>query len=187
MAMSDEELVRRLWARDEEALSAVQQQYGSYCRSIALRILGNEADAEECVNDALLKTWSSVPPNRPDSLKAYVGRITRNLAFNLYQKQRAGKRGGGSFDAVLDELAECIPGGSEPEEEILKQELSAEINVFLAGLSKENRMLFVSRYWYADSIPEIAKRFRFSENTVSVRLSRLRAKLKKHLTEGGYI
>ncbi|MBQ9911225.1 MAG: RNA polymerase sigma factor [Lachnospiraceae bacterium] len=186
MTMSDAELVRRLWEKDEQALSLVQQQYGSYCRSIAQRILGNARDAEECVNDALLKTWSSIPPNSPDSLKAYIGRITRNLSFNLYQKQRAEKRGGSGFETVLDELAECIPGGREPEEEVLMNELSSEIDRFLSSLPKEKRMLFVSRYFYAESIPEIAKRFSISKNAASVRLNRLRKELRAHLKERGF-
>ena len=186
MAMSDEEIVRLFLKRNEQALSEAERKYGPYCRSIALRILGNEEDAEECLNDALLKTWESIPPNAPDNLKAYIGRITRNLSFNLYQKERAEKRGGTQVAAVLDELEECIPGGSEPETEILKKELTSEINGFLALLTKEKRMMFVARYWYADSIPEIAKRFGISENAVSVRLNRLRKNLQAYLKERGF-
>ena len=186
MAINDETIVRMFFERNEQALTEVLEKYGSYVRSIARNILGNHEDIEECVNDTWLQAWKSIPPNHPADLKAYLGKITRNLSFNRYQKEHALKRGGGEIDAVLDELEECIPGGSEPEEEILKQELAMEINAFLTKLPKEKRNLFVSRYYFADSIPAIANRFGISENAVSVRLNRLRKQLKAHLKERGF-
>ena len=187
MVITDETIVNRFFDRNEQALSDVQEKYEAYLKTVAKNILGSDLDAEECVNDTYMKAWDSIPPNRPENLKAYLSKITRNLSFNLYQKAHAGKRGGGETALVLDELEGCVPGNYDPEEEITKQELASEINAFLSGLPKENRMLFVSRYYYADSVSEIAKRFRLSENTVSVRLNRLRARLKKHLTERGYV
>lgn len=186
MAMTDEEIVRMFLLRDESALSETMNRYGSYCRAIAKNILENDADAEECLNDALYQVWTSVPPNEPADLKAYLAKITRNLSFNLYRKLHAKKRGGSSFDAVLDELSECIPGGSEPEKEWEMQELTTEINAFLSGLPKENRMIFVARYFHGDAVATIAKRFSLSENTVSVRLNRLRKALQTYLRKRGY-
>ena len=186
MAMTDEEIVRMFLKRNEQALSETMEKYGHYCSSIARNILGNEADAEECVNDALYRVWDSIPPNQPENFKAYIAKITRNLSFNLYQKTHAKKRGGANLDTVLDELAECIPGGNEPEKEFEKQELSAEISRFLSGLSKEKRLMFVARYFYGEPVSEIAKRFAVSENNVSVRLNRLRKALKTHLQKGGF-
>ena len=186
MAMTDEEIVRMFLLRNEQALSETQQKYGNYCHSIAKNILDNDADAEECVNDALYRVWDSIPPNQPENFKAYLAKITRNLSFNLYKKAHAQKRGRTNMEAVLDELAECIPGGSEPEKEWAKQELSAEISRFLSGLSKENRLIFVARYYYGEPVQRIAKRFSLSENTVSVRLNRLRKTLQAYLKERGY-
>ena len=186
MAMHDDEIVRLFWERREEALRETQEKYGRYCQGIAKNILENDQDAEECTNDALLKAWESIPPEKPASLKAYLGRITRNLSFNLYRKAHANKRGGGAFTAVLDELAECVAGGVEPEEEWAKKELAEAINDYLAGLSKDRRQLFAARYFYADEIPVIAKRFGIRENTASVRLARLRKGLREYLTERGF-
>ena len=186
MAMHDDEIVRLFWDRREEALRETQEKYGRYCTAIAMNILGNEQDAEECANDALMSAWNAIPPARPDNLKAYIGRVTRNLSFNLYQKAHAGKRGGGQTPAVLDELAECVSGGVQPEEEWDRKELAAAISSFLAAQPKDRRQLFMCRYYYADDIPQIAERFGIRENTVSARLSRLRKALWEYLTERGY-
>lgn len=186
MAVNDETIVRMFFERNEQALTEVLGKYGAYVRSIARNILANDEDAEECVNDTWMQAWKSIPPNRPADLKAYLGKIARNLSFNRFQKEHAKKRGGSETVHVLEELEECIGGGSTPEEEILKQELSKEINLFLSRLPKEKRMLFVARYFYADSISEIAKRFGISENVVSVRLNRIRKALKTHLSERGF-
>ncbi len=186
MAFNDETIVRLFFDRNEQALTEVLAKYGAYLRSIARNILGDEGAAEECANDALLQAWKSIPPNRPADLKAYLGKIARNLSFNRYQKEHAKKRGGGETESVLEELEECIPGGRNPEEEVIQKELAAEINAFLSKLPKDRRILFVSRYFYSDSVSSIAARFGISENAVSVRLNRLRKQLKSHLQERGF-
>lgn len=186
MAISDEDIIRLMFERDEQALTEAQGKFNRYLKVISKNITGSEEDAEECVNDAFLKTWESIPPNRPSDLKAYLGKITRNLSLNRYLENHAEKRGGQAFSSVFEELEEFIPDRNDVEEDYLRQELTSEINAFLGTLPLEKRQLFVRRYYFADSIPEIARRFGISENAASVRLNRLREKLKKHLTERGY-
>ena len=184
--MDDKTIVQMYWDRDEKAISATSEKYGSYCFSIAENILANYEDAEECVNDTWLGTWNSIPANRPSVLSAYLGKIVRNLSFNLYKKNKAEKRGSGQLLLVLDELSELIADSSRPEEEWDGKLLSGAINSFLAELPAEKRKLFVCRYWYADSVKDIAKRFGMTENNVSVTLSRMRNRLHNYLTESGF-
>ncbi len=184
--MEDKDIVRLYWDRNEQAITESQQKYGAYCSSIARNILSNPADAEECVNDTWLGAWNTMPPQRPAILRTFLGRITRNLSFDLWRRLRRDKRGGGNLDLVLDELAELVSGNETPEDLFLTKELGEEIGRFLAALPDEKRAMFILRYWYADSVRDIAERFQMRENTVSVTLSRTRARLKTHLTERGY-
>lgn len=179
-------IIELYWSRDESAITATSEKYGAYCRSVAMNILRSAEDAEECVSDTWLGAWNSMPPNRPSVLRTFLGRITRNLSFNKYKRDRAEKRGGGETAAVLDELAECVSGSESPEQELSRKELVTEINGFLGKLTAKKRGIFVSRYWYAESVSEIAKRHGMSETNVSVTLSRLRSQLRAHLTERGY-
>lgn len=184
--MEDSRIVQLYWERDQTAISVTTEKYGRYCQAIARNILGNEEDAEECVNDTYLRAWNSMPPNQPTILSAYLGKITRNLSLNRYRRRTADKRGGGETEAVLEELADCVSGTDDTEEEIFKRELLREIDGFLACQSKEKRGLFVRRYWYMDPIPELAERFHMTENNVSVSLNRIRKNLKNYLAERGY-
>lgn len=184
--MEDTKIVQLYWDRDPNAIRASATKYGNYCSSIAKNILGNKEDAEECVNDTYLKAWNAMPPHRPNILSAFLGKITRNLAFNRYKHNNADKRGGSEIKAVLDELSECISGKENVEQEIEYKELVKTIDSFLDSLSSEKRSIFISRYWYTDSISEIAKQFNMRENTVSMTLSRIRVKLQKYLIERGY-
>ncbi|MCR4727726.1 MAG: sigma-70 family RNA polymerase sigma factor [Lachnospiraceae bacterium] len=184
--MNDDQIVRMYWDRDEKAISVTSEKYGSYCLHIAGNILGNHEDAEECVNDTYLNTWNSIPTNRPEMLSTYLGKIVRNLSFNLYKKNRAEKRGAGQIGLVLDELAELIADSNRPEDELDCKLLSESVNRFLETLPAEKRKLFVCRYWYADSVKDIAKRFEMTENNVSVALSRLRTGLHNYLLERGF-
>jgi RNA polymerase sigma-70 factor (ECF subfamily) len=186
MAMEDTQIIQLYLNRDEKAISETSIKFGNYCNSIAINILNNWEDAEECVNDTYLCAWNSIPPTRPTSLKVYLGRITRNLSFNIYKKMNAEKRENGQTALVLDELAECVSGGCEPEQEFLQKELICSINNFLRALSKEKRIIFVRRYWYSDSISDIADRVGKTENSVSVTLNRLRKMLNIHLRERGF-
>jgi len=184
--MDDDKIIELYWIRNEQAISESSKKYGAYCNTIARNILMNWADAEECVNDTWLHAWNAIPPHKPSVLSVFFGKITRNLAFDLYKSLHREKRGGHTIDLVLDELAECVSGNDDPERNWQKEALKEEINHFLSDLPKEKRYMFVLRYWYAESIPAIAERFQTSENNVSVTLNRIRKKLRIYLTERGY-
>lgn len=184
--MDDREIVDLYWKRNSNAINETASKYGGYCTSIARNILGNDEDAEECVNDTYLNTWNSIPPNRPSVLSAYLGKITRNLSFDRFRRRRADKRGGGEYELVLDELAECVSGAGSVEQEAERAELVLVINSFLDTLSKEKCSIFLCRYWYATPVSKIAASFGMSEGSVSVTLTRIRGKLKNYLKERGY-
>ncbi len=172
-------------ARDESAIAALTAKYGKTCNRISQNILKNALDAEEVVNDTYLAVWNAIPPQKPDPLQTFVFRIVRNLAIAKYHANTAAKRNS-HYDMALDELEECFAGSITIEEELQAKELSRQIDLFLESLDQENRVIFVRRYWYSDSVGELATRFHISPNTVSVRLSRMRDKLKKHLKKVGY-
>lgn len=184
--MEDEKIIELLFARSEEALAALSEKYGARCRKLAGNILRNGRDAEECVNDAYLAVWNTVPPKRPGSLPSYLCRIVRNRAAARYHANTAKKRNS-FYDAALDELEECIPSGKTVEDEISARELARLFDRFLEGLKTEDRVLFVHRYWYSDPVSEIAGRLGMSEGRASVRLFRIREKLKKYLLREGYV
>ena len=178
--MTDSEIIRLFLARDEQAIAETTAKYGKYCMTIAKDILDNEQDAEECVSDVYLKVWNSIPPDTPDSLKAYVAVLTRRLAINRYHESRAAKRNR-MLEVAFEELEACIPAPEEAAEE-----LPALLNEFLGGLKDTDRRLFVRRYWYAMMPAEIAKREGMGVNAVTVRLYKTRNKLRKFLEERGY-
>ena len=184
--MDDERIVALYWERNEQAITASSEKYGAYCQRIARNILASREDAEECVNDTWLHAWQAMPPGRPSVLSSFLGKITRNLSFDRYRRLHRGKRGGGQIDLVLDELAEIVSGRDDPEAQWQAKELQAEIARFLSSLPREKRCLFLLRYWYAESVADLAKRFAMSENNVSVSLNRIRKKLRAHLVERGY-
>jgi len=184
--MDDTKIVQMYFDRNEQAILATSEKYGSYCTAIARNILGNYEDAEECVNDTYLNTWNAIPPKKPQLLSTFLGKITRNLAFNRYKHNTADKRGGGEISLVLDELADCVSNEDDIEQTYEYKELVAAINEFLSTLSKEKRNIFVCRYWYTDSIADIAARYHLTYAAVSMTLSRLRPKLHSFLAERGY-
>ena len=184
--MEDRQIVQLYWDRDEKAISATAEKYEPFCMSIAKNILGNREDAEECVNDTYLRAWKAMPPHRPNRLSAFLGKITRNLSFNKYCYYTAEKRGGGEMPVVLEELGECVSGGDDVEQKIDRMELIHALNDFLRGLSDKKRNIFLCRYWYADSVRSLARRFGMREGTVSMTLNRLRRELKGFLTERGF-
>lgn len=184
--MEDSKIVQLYWDRNEQAIPATSEKYGSYCASIAKNILGSEDDAEECVNDTYWNAWNSMPPHRPGMLSTFLGKITRNLSLNRYRHNTAGKRGGGETVLVLDELTEIVSDTDSVEQEIDRRELVSAIDAFLGTLSAEKRGVFVRRYWYFDSVSEIASRSGMTENNVSVTLNRIRLKLRNYLLERGF-
>ena len=185
--MDDREIIRLYFNRDERAVSATAKKYGNYCTAIAQNILDSREDVEECVSDTYFSAWNTIPPTRPSVLSAFLGKITRNLAFNKYKHNHVLKRGKGEVALVLDELAECISGRDDVEQEIDRRELVSDINAFLGTLPTKKRNIFVCRYWYSDSVSAIAKRYEMTEGNVSVTLHRLRAGLKAYLSERGYL
>jgi len=184
--MDDEKIVQLYWDRDERAIPATAEKYGNYCNAIAQNILANREDAEECVNDTYLRAWNSMPPHRPGILSAFLGKITRNLALNRLRQNGAEKRGGSAVNAVLEEIGEFLSDADTVETEINRKELVRAMDRFLDGLPADKKSIFVCRYWYFDSISDIARRCRMTENGVSVTLHRLRLKLRNYLSERGF-
>lgn len=184
--MDDGKIVQLYWDRDEQAIPATADKYGNYCASIARNILGSQEDAEECVNDAYLCAWNSMPPHWPKMLSVFLGKLTRNVSLNRYKYDTAEKRGGGEVPVVLDEVAELVSGTDSVEQEVDRGELVSAIDTFLKRLPADRRSMFVCRYWYFDSVSSIASRFGMTENHVSVTLNRLRFKLRHDLLERGF-
>ena len=183
--MFDEEIVEMYWARSEDAILETSKKYGKYCFSIAYNILRDNEDSNECVNDTYFKAWNSMPSHRPDRLSTFLGKITRNIALNKYEYYSAQKRGAGQLEGVIDELSECISGEESPESVIDRMICDDVINTFLAGQTAENRKIFVSRYWYACTVAEISQKYHISENSITVRLYRMRNALKSILKKEG--
>lgn len=183
--MDDQQIIALYNQRSEQAILASQMKYGAYCQSIAYNILRQREDSEECVNDTWLHTWGAIPPEAPRSLKAYLGKITRNLALNRYRDIRSQKRGGGNVDLALSELRDCVAGDPTPEEHLLEAMLAESINRFLEGLPKEKRVIFVLRYFYLYTMGEISEAVGLGEGNVKSILFRLRKQLKTHLRQEG--
>ena len=184
--MEDSKIIDLYWERSEDAIAESQHKYGPYCGKIALNILADLQDSEECVSDTFLKAWGAIPPNRPNCLRTFLGRITRNLALDRYDKNHADKRGGGELAICLDELSECIGTESDAQKQLESAELTAILDRFLAAQRPEIRKMFVRRYWYMDSITGIAERYGFTVSKVKTALSRARAELKIELAKEGY-
>ena len=179
--MEDKEIIGLFNSRSESAIEATQRKYGAYCNTIAFNILSDAQDAEECVSDALLRVWNAIPPAVPACLRSFIGRITRNLALDRYDSRSAEKRGGGQMALALEELAESLPA---PEDQAAG-EISAILNVFLEDLSRDERVIFVRRYWYLDPVKDIAQKLGFGESKVKTSLFRARKQLRALLTKEG--
>ena len=185
--MNDEMILDLYWARSESAISETAKKYGNYCFSISDNILQDNEDAEECVNDTYLKTWNAVPPQRPLNFRAFLGKIVRNLSLNKYKEKRTKKHGGGEITLLFSELEDCVPSGSDVERESEANEVIEAINSFLTSMDSESRIVFVRRYWYADSVKAIAENFQMSESKVMSMLFRARNKMKTYLEKEGVI
>lgn len=180
--MEDQTIIELYWKRDEDAILHTQNKYGGACHTIANNILGNPQDAEECVNDSYLKVWNLIPPERPRSLFAFLSRIVRNISLDRYRFNRAEKRSRGA-DVMFSELEECL--SDESLAQTSEEGVVDALNSFLKTLDKENRLLFVRRYWYMDSNETLAKMFSVSENIIRQRLFRTREKLRDFLKKEG--
>lgn len=185
--MKDEEIIELYFKRNERAIEETDSKYGNYLESIAENILNDELDAEECLNDTYLKTWDRIPPTRPRVLKAFLAKITRELALDKYRAIRSKKRGNGTMHEILDELEECIPASNGVEQSILGKELESIVADFVRALPEREAYIFLSRYFYVEDITDISKKYGMSKNNVSVTLSRLRTKLQTRLLKEGYL
>ena len=185
--MDDKQILELYQKRSETAISETADKYGKYCYYIAYRILYDELDSEECVNDTYLRAWEAIPPQCPEKLSAFLGKITRNLALNRYKYYLREKRGTGQTALVIDELNECLPTSNSTEEAVEEKLLVELLNQFLYSLPTEKRNIFLRRYWYLSSIQEIAKDYGFSESKVKMILFRTRNKLSQVLEKEGVV
>lgn len=183
--MEDRQIVDLYWARSESAISETAEKYGRYCHYIAYNILHNNEDSEECVNDTYLNAWGAMPDQRPNKLSAFLGKITRNLSLNRWERYNAEKRGAGQIPLALDELHDCIPSPDSANQIVDDLALVELFNRFLASLPKEKRKIFIRRYWYLSPIAEIAADYSMSESKVKMSLLRSRNALKQVLEEEG--
>lgn len=183
--MTDRQIISMLQARTEQVLAVLAQKFGTRLFATARNILSNRQDAEECVNDTYLAVWNAVPPKEPDPLAGFVYKTGRFIALKRLRDDTALKRNH-SYDLSLDELSGCIPDHSL-DEKLTTRELGRAIDRFLDTLSRDSRIMFLRRYWFGDGVQEIARTLGYSENTVSVRLSRTRAKLRTYLIKEGYM
>ena len=183
--MTDTEIIDLFFERSEQAIRELDKKHGAAVAAVARHILGNDQDAEECVNDTWLGAWNAIPPARPSPLRTFVCRIARNLATRRYHANTAQKRGS-QYDLALDELEESLAGVGSTEESWEAKELAAAINGFMATLRYTDRVLFTRRYWYADPVRDIAALVGSTPNSVTVRLFRLREKLRHYLEKEGW-
>lgn len=182
--MEDNQIIELYWNRLENAITETDKKYGNYCNSIAFNILQDREDTKECVNDTYLKTWNAIPPQKPNVLKLFLGKITRNLAINKYEKLRTKKRNT-NMEMALEELEECISGNEKTENVTEYNELIKYLNEFIESLSIQKRTMFIDRYWYLYSIKKISSKNKITENNTKVTLHRIRNDLRDFLTERG--
>lgn len=184
--MEDSQIIELYWQRSEEAIAATSQKYGRLCRRIAMNIVGNFSDAEECENDTYVAVWNAIPPTRPKIFSAFLSKIARNIALNRYEYNKAQKRNN-EFDLILSELEECIAAKNTVEDAVEEGVVASMLDDFLETLSKEKRVIFVRRYWYSDSVKDIAKRMQITESKVKTVLFRTRKELQDYLEERGVV
>lgn len=182
--MEDTQIIDLYWCRDQSAITATGEKYGSFLHALSWNILRSHHDAEECVNDTYLRAWNAIPPERPNAFRAWLGRITRNLSLDRWKSDRAARRGGG-LEMLLGELEECVPDRQGPEQRVEEQELAALISRFLRWQSEDNRYMFLRRYWYGEEIAAIARALQCSESRVKSALFRTRGALRAFLEKEG--
>ena len=185
--MEDLKIIKLYLERSENAIAETDRKYRKYCYSIAYNILHDPGDSEEVVNDTYLGAWNSIPPNVPDVLQTFLGRIARNISLKKIRARNTKKRGSGEIFLVFDEMAELIPSGQNTENDIEAKELAHLINTFLRSLPETERKIFVCRYWYFDAIADISDQFGFTQSKVKSMLFRIRKKLLNKLESEDYI
>ena len=178
--LDDREIIALFYARSEQAIEELKKKHWAAVGRVAFNILNDPQDAEECVNDTYLGARNTIPPQNPEPLRTYVCKIARNLALKKLQSNQAVKRNS-SYDAALDELADCLPSVETVESILDAKELSAAVNRFLDAVSYDDRYIFLRRYWYADTVTSIAAMMHWGAHRVSVHLSRTRKQLRNYL------
>lgn len=182
-----EEKIKELFKeRSETAISELDSAYGALCRSLAFNIVGDRDDADECVDEAYLKLWNAIPPQDPDSLRAFLCKAVRRTAIDRLRHETAQKRGSGEYSVALDELSECIPSSSSPEREAESGELRSLLERFLDAQKPLARVIFIRRYFFAYSVKDVASQLGVSEGRVKMSLSRARLKLREYLKKEGF-
>ena len=180
--IEDEKIIDLFFNRSEKAIQELDIKYGKVCHKLSYNILNNKQDAEECVNDAYLGAWNAIPPTRPNPLLSYIVKIVRNISLKIYWRKEAAKRSG-HYKIALEEIEGYITDQKTVEDEIEARELARIIEEFLDTLTVENRVIFMRRYWFADSYKDIAELVGISEKNISVRLTHIREKMKQYLIE----
>ena len=182
--IEDEKIVELFFKRSELAIRELNNKYGKACHRLSYNIVNNRQDAEECVNDAYLGAWNAIPPEKPDSLLTYLCKIVRNISLKMYYRKKAAKRSS-TYTIAMEEIEACIAAPSTVETEFEARELARVIESFLDTLTAENRVIFMRRYWFSDSCKDIAGLVGLTEKNITVRLTRIRQKMKKYLIEKG--
>ena len=185
--MDDAKIVGLYWARDQRALDATQEKYGSYLLKVAHNILRDLEDSRESVNDTYLAAWEAIPPHRPQGLCAFLSKLTRRISIDLLRSKTSQKRGGGEYELSLSELSECLSGGNTAEETVLANDLTEAIGAFLRAQSPKARNAFICRYFYMDSVKAVARSCGLTESNTKVLLHRTRAALREYLEKEGYL
>lgn len=183
--MDDSMIIDLYWTRSQQAIAESERKYGAYCRTVAQNILARAEDAEECVNDTWLRAWNAIPPQRPNSLQAFFGKLTRNLSLDRWRRDRAQKRGGSQVELALDELEDCLSARDRVDETLNAQITARFISDFVRDLPQQDRLLFIRRYWYLDDIQTLAKTVGMGQSQVKSRLHRIRLRLKTELEKEG--
>lgn len=183
--MDDAAIIALYWSRDEAAIMETDKKYGPYCRAIAQNILTVREDAEECVSDSYHHAWHAMPPQRPDRLSPFLGRIVRNLSISRWRRERAQKRYTG-LESLLSGLEECLPAPQDAERAVEGRELTRRVEGWLEGLPRDDRAVFLRRYWYGQEVQALARAWGVSPNQMAKRLQRLRKSLKRDLEQEGF-
>lgn len=185
--MDDQKIIDLYWSRSETAITETDQKYGKYCYSIAYNILTSNEDAEESVSDTYMAAWKAMPPKRPSILATFLGKITRRLSIDRWRSRNRYKRGGGEIVLALEELEECVADSQTVEQAFARKQLALVFNRFLNALPETERRIFLCRYWYLDSISDIANCYGFSDSKVTSMLHRSRKKLRAVLEKEGLL
>ncbi len=185
--MEDQEILELYFSRRDEAIRETEKKYGGMCLQIANHILSCLEDAEECVNDAYLKAWNAIPPARPDRLGVWLGRVVRNTALNLWKKNHRKKRYTAGMEQLFSELEECIPSPASVDAALEEEELETLLNRWLAGLSGEDRILFLRRYWNCEALSRLEREYQMSHGKMAKKMYQLRRDLKAQLEKEGKV